>query len=228
MAFDDTFRPRSFIHERDTFLLVGKPTRVHEIRANNFDGPIAEWADYRSTAFNEIVAPVMTFPEGSGDELHRVAWVYHAERDPGTGEVIRHNHHVACDCSMMAELSGEPDSIFECPTLQKTINRRASLIRGTLMLDRIFRACIDSEDSRSTVTLNRYDIASETIMWVLQQDKVHPESWMGNVTSGEHSVSLLGLILQEPPEKVRSLVEDLEDDGRIESYGEVIRLPLAA
>jgi hypothetical protein len=228
MAFDDTFRPRSYIHEHDTFDVLGKPMRLQEIKPSNFDGPVAEWAEYRAAFYNEMISPVMTFPEADGDDIHRVSWVYHAERDSETGFINAEHHHIACDCSMMAELSGEPDSIFECPTLQKTINRRAGLIRGTLMLDRILRACRDSEDSHSKVTLDRQFYTAETIMWIMRQDREHPESWMGNVVSGEHTVSLLALIVQEPPDNLRVLVEDLTYDDRLEFDGETVKLPLAA
>ncbi len=227
MAFDDTFRPRSYIHEHDTFDVLGKPKRVREIKATGWDGPVAEWADYRGVVFDEIVAPVISLPEANGDEIHRVAWVYHAERDPETHVVCSEHHHIACDCSMMAELSGEPESIYECDVLQKALNRQAGLVRGTLLLDKILRTCRDSEESRTQATFDRRAIVAETIIWILKQDAQHPESWMGNIISGEHTVSLLGLITQEPPEELRPLLEDLEEDGRLDLDEEVVRLRAA-
>lgn len=227
MSFDETFRPSYHFHERDVFDVLGKPLRIREIRPSNFDGPVAEWANYREAVFNDSVTPIVTIPEGDGDDIHRVSWVHHSWLDRET-ESMHDQYHIACDCSMMAELEGDPDSIFECPTLQKTLNRRASLIRGTLLLDKIFRACRDSEDSRSQVTLDRQFFVVETIMWIMERDRSHPDSWVGNVASGEHTASLLGLILQEPPDNVRAIAEDLVDEGRLEFDGEIVRLPQAA
>lgn len=219
MSYEDPFRPSSYIHEHDTFDVIGKPLRIREIRPSNFDGPVKEWAEYRTAVFGDIVRDVLTLPEDHDGNTHRVSWVYHAGRDIETDEAYA-RHHIACDCSLMAELSGEADSIFECPVLQKTLNRRTGLVRGTLLLDKLIRACIDSEDSRSSITLDRGFIESETIMWIMRQDNEHPESWMGNITSGEHTVSLIGLIIQKPPDNVRSLVEYLADEGRLEFDGE--------
>jgi hypothetical protein len=128
MSYDDSFRPRAYIHEHDTFDVIGKPMRIQEIKPNQFDGPIAEWADYRAANFNDKIVPVITLPEGEGDDLHRVSWVYHEWRD-NEADSTHAMHHIACDCSIMAEISGEPESILECDTLQKTLNLRAGLIR---------------------------------------------------------------------------------------------------
>lgn len=221
MAYDDTFKPRYYLHEKETFELLGKPRRIREVRPNNFAGPVAEWADYRTAVYEDKVIPVMTFPEQLGNDVHRVAWVNHSGYDFETGQDYA-QHHIVCDCCLMAEISGEPDSIYECSTLQKTLKRRASFLRSTLMLDKILRACTDSEDGRLKVTLDRRFFAAETIMWLLHQDREHPESWMGNIVSGEHNLSLLGLILQQPPGGVRLLVEDLAEEGRVEFDGEYI------
>lgn len=219
MAFDESFRPRHYIDEHEAFELTGKPRKYREIVPNHFDGPIAEWADYRTVEFKELIVPVMTFPEQVGGEVHRVSWVFHSGYD-AEAETDFSQYHIACDCFLMAEIAGETDSVLECSVLQKTINRRAAFWREELKLDKVLRACADSEEGRNKITLDRRFFATETIMWLLTNDYEHPESWFGNITSGEHSVSLLALVLQESPDSVRMLVEDLAEDGRLEYDGQ--------
>ncbi len=224
MAHDESFRPRYYIDEREAYELIGSPRIYREIVSNKFDGPVAEWANYRTALFDDSISPVMTFPEQLGNDVHRVSWVSHSGKDPETG-VPYSQHHVVCDCSLMAELAGEPGAIFDCSILQKTLARRAAYWRNELKLDKILRACIDSEDGRKNTTLDRQLFETETVKWLLTHDNEHPEDWFGNIVSGEHMVSLIALILQEPPEKVHQIAGNLAEDGYLEYDGqEVIRL----
>ncbi len=225
MSFDETLRPHSNFDESVVFELVGKAQEVRELRPSNFEGPVAVWANVREQKFGDTILPRHVYTERSGDEEHRVAWVYHSGIDFESGETFS-DHHIACDCLLEAEQSDSQDPILplDCDALRSVLNKRAWFVNATFRIDEVMKVFKDGKAGDYEQLPAVHDFSVRTIAYLLEHDTRHPESWVGNVITGQHQVSLLSVVMQQPPEIIRWYGELLEQTGLVEFDGETLSL----
>lgn len=228
MAFDDTFRFTPPVDEREVFGLIGKAKKVRELQASGFEGPVAQWAELRQQRFGDTVIPRHTYLERIDNKPHRVSWVYHNELDFENGQ--NHCfHHIVCDCALEIEYSGTEEfyAIFGCQALMSVLNKRAWLVNATYMIDEVRSPFFQPELDDLGQTNAYHNLGVRTIAYLLEYDARHPEGWVANVMSGEHTASLLGLVLQQQPAVVRWYAELLQQEEVIDFDGETLRLAQA-
>lgn len=229
MAFDETFRPTPKINEIETFQLIGKPREFRELRPSNFDGPVAEWADWRMHALGETIVPRHVYIDSlPGGEEHRVAWVYHDGFNPDSATSYC-MHHVACDCSLEVDhaetLEERAEIMSNCPSLTTVLQRRAWLVNATYGIDTILNHyTYDAQSEPEEQSPEVRQFLSGAIAQILEHDFRHPESWMANVESGWNLVNLLAVTLQIPPEHVLEYAQQLERMGYVELNDDAVSL----
>lgn len=227
MALDETFRPYSKYDELEVFQLIGRAQEVREVRPSDFDGPVAEWADRRMRNIGETIVPRQVYIVPLAQEDHRVAWIYHDGIDIDTEETFC-LHHIACDCS--AEVDSAPTEeekqaiIANCSALTNVLAKRAHFINATYGMDNIFNSIYDREKPAYEQSSSTQHFAIRSIMYVLEHDYRHPESWMGNVESGWNLIGLLSNIMQLRREDVQWYTELLASQELVETDGVVVEL----
>lgn len=226
MAFDETFKRRVDIDEERVYALTRQAQTVRELQPSNFDGPIAEWADGRMQDYGDTIIPRYVYDDSAGGRPHKVAWIYHAGVDFDDGESFC-RHHIACDCLLESERSGDAELMFGCNALLSVLNKRAWFINDTYSAQRVLRQ-IPALPKEALFGANSESMekafAIATMGYILEHDVRHPEAWVGNILDGEHQATLLALILQQDPDEVRENAEIMERNGAAEFDGETIKL----
>lgn len=228
MAFDETFRPHPNFDEVEVFTLTGQAKTVRELQPSNFAGPVAEWANERMHNFGETIVPrhVYIEPTASGEE-HRVAWIYHDGLDLDAQQSFC-MHHVACDCSQAVDNAETPkekqEIIGNCQPLINVLNKRAWFINTTYGMDNVFSSFYDPERPAYEQTSEAESFAVSSIMYMLEHDYRHPESWMANVESGWTLINLVAKVMNLHPEDVQWFTELLKTQDLVETDGVVISL----
>ncbi len=172
----------------------------------------------------EILLNQNSYIEWLNGQAHRVAWVDHLGVNRRTGSPF-HLHHVVCDCAYYANSSfPEEDELADCEILQNAVVERTDLIANQHRVREMIESFgnIPATDFDRNNELN--DILTTSIESILLFDHLHPEEWAGNVVSGEHDVSLLSLIVDQPPDAIRLCADILAFQGKVEITGDTVRL----
>lgn len=191
------------------------------VAIGGLEGPIGEWAEYRTRKFGEKIVSKFLYPEEVGGRLHRVAWLERKGIETEKGTPF-HLHHIACDC--IVEVEDDWTTIFSCPGVHSALNHRAIVVAGQYGFNEIAAYFKTAEDGFPELTEKGKALAAATITALLERDKYHPSSWVANLVSGQHEVSLLAIIMNEHPDLVRELVREMEDSGLISVEGESVEL----
>lgn len=227
MAFDETFKPRPNFDEIVVFDLIGRTEQVRELRPSNFEGPVAEWAEERMSKIGETIVPRHVYVDSVDNKDHRVAWVYHDGIDMETGQSFC-MHHVACDCSLEVDRAANEEErqeiIGNCPALVNVLRKRAQFINATYSMDTIIGEMYDPERPAEKQSSATQHFVVRSLVYVLEHDYRHPESWMANVESGWNMVGLLSNILHLRYEDVQWYAELLASQELVETDGTVVSL----
>lgn len=237
MAYIDLFRESVPI----------EPDRVHDIcrirkKAEIFDlvgvsEPMAEWMA-KAHSIGATVVPRQVYNVRLFEQHdHRVGWFYSSYREE---DRVIDQHHIACDCIASIDNPVEDmDKIIDCTAVIHALNHRAARVGEVLGSKQILEYYGKSEGAL-TVKACAVISAKALINFVMNHEKVHPESWWANVVSGEHQISLLASILQVEPYSdpdsetssltLQDIVEEMHEDGslRLHDDGMTVSLPEAA
>lgn len=229
MAFDETFRYQPKINEEEVFELIGRAQTVRQLEPSNFEGPVAHWANDRMRRFGETIIPRHVYVEQKPyGKPHRVAWVYHDGFNIDTG-VPFCMHHIACDCTpdvdRVDDLEEKQRIMNECDALLPVLDRQAELINYTYGVTKLLEALsfmpgAPMEEQNAEVQ----NFISRSIVYVLEHDYRHPESWMANVESGWNLINLQARVFQISPADLGWLAEALASQEVVETDGVVIEL----
>lgn len=229
MAFDETLRPTPRFDEIEVFELTGEAREVRELHASNFDGPVADWAHERMEKYGETIIPRHVYVESVGQSEHRVAWIYHDGMELRDDEMVTFcMHHVACDCSPeveKAETEEEKQEIIgDCPALKNVLRKRAHLVNATYGMDNILSLIYDQDRPAHEQSSATQHFVIRSILYLLEHDYRHPESWIANVESGWDLINLMANVMQLRPEDVRWYAELLQEEKMVQTDGQVIVL----
>jgi hypothetical protein len=227
MAFDETFRPNPKFDEVEVFRLTGRAEEVRELGPSNFDGPVAEWAAQRMEGLGETIVPRHVYTDYSDTpEGHKVAWVYHDGIDMETGSTFC-LHHVACDCYLKAEnLSGEEKEFVlgECESLKRVLEKRAVLVNATYGVANVIDRMYDHERLAPEQSDETQAFVQGSLLYMLEHDYRHPESWVANVESGWNLIRLLARVMEIRYEDAKWFAADLAEKEMVETDGVVVLL----
>jgi|GEM_PF-7108398 len=227
MALDETFRFQPKIDEKVVFELTGEARERRELQPSRFEGPVADWAEKRMRDLGETIVPrlVYSVPTKSGN--HKVAWVYHDGFEISTGEGYC-LHHIACDCSSEIEAAESDEQkqeiIGDCKALSQVLGTRADMISSTYGIDTVLNAYYDPERTAGEQSPEMQEFALRSIVYVLEHDYRHPESWMANVESGWTLVNLMASIMHMRPEDIGWYADMLQENEVVATDGVAISL----
>jgi hypothetical protein len=229
MAFDETFRPVPRFDETEVFELIGELGQVRELRPSNFEGPVAEWAEDRMRKFGETIIPRHVYVEPTAEGPHRVAWIYHDGIEIRDGEMVTFcMHHVACDCSPEAEKAESQEEKEEilgsCSALESVIRKRAYLVNATYGMENILSRNYDHDRPAHEQSSPTQDFVLRSMLYLLEHDYRHPESWIANVESGWDLINLMANVMQLRPEDIRWFAGELQEKKMVQTDGQVIEL----
>ncbi len=174
------------------------------------DSPLADWARLRGQDFGETIVPRQLHIVGKNGKPHTVAWLHRSGMDLNTGEPYDY-HHLACDCMPQAEIEGSMAGMFACESLSTALLGRAQTIRAEFGLPDILPA-----DPTARMWTGGKQIVVSTMLYILERDRLHPESWMANYMSGRHELSLLSLVLNREVAELAMYAEILQEAGKVE------------
>jgi hypothetical protein len=195
------------------------PDHIVEAQKLLFNGPLADWAKIRSDDFAETVKPKHLFIESKDGRPHNVAWLYRSGLDFDTGEPYSF-HHVACDCMSEAELREDPELMFSCEALGSALMKRAQQVRGYYGLPEILP--VSSEQKMGT---GGKQLVISTMVYIMERDQAHPDSWVANYINGRHELPLLSVVLSRDVDEIAEYASMLEEAGKLEiDNGSTIRL----
>jgi hypothetical protein len=227
MSFDETFRFQPKIEEKEVYELTGEARELRELQPSHFEGPVAEWANERMNSLGETIVPRFVYIDQLPDEQHRVAWVYHDGINMENAESFK-IHHVACDCSGAvdrAETQEEKQEILgNCQSLLRVLDRRAALINAAYGMDNVFDTLYNSDEPAEEQNSKAQHFAIRSMVYMLEHDYRHPESWMANVESGWMLINLMARVMHLRVEDVQWYAELLESQEIVETDGVAVSL----
>jgi hypothetical protein len=185
--------------------------------------PLSDWAKLRAQDFGETVRPRHLYVVGKEGKPHVVAWLQRSGLNLETGEPYSF-YHVACDCMPEAEMREEPEMMFSCEGLGKAIVRRAKETRDFYGLPVILP--VSSEEKMGS---GGKQIVVSTLLYILERDQLHPETWVANYFNGRHELPILSVVFNRDNEELVEYAKLLEETGVIEVENDTtIRLSQAA
>lgn len=229
MAFGESFSPYPKFDEQEVFEAVGRPETIKKLKPSNFEGPVAHWANDRMRMFGETIIPRQVYVEQPPYKRpHRVAWVYHDGFDVNTGESFQ-MHHIACDCSGEIDRVDDPEEkqriMDSCPALLPVIEKQADLVNATYGVDLVLAALpYYGKTPMEEQSPETQHFVTRSIVYMLEHDYRHPESWIANVESGWTLINLMAKIFKIKPEDIEWLAEALATQEVVETDGVVISL----
>lgn len=196
-----------------------------------FAGPVAEWARERMARRTERITPqyLYVLNPDSGNE-HHVAWVYHAGANAVENQGPFSYYHVVCDCFIDNEPTLIPDETNDCRWINAALSLRADFwskyygIPGILGELSVF----DETNGDFALSPQGQELATSSIIGLLDMDRRHPQKWSGNFISGSIGTETVAEFLQQPEKEVGAMIAILNHSGLIEYNDGLVRLPKAA
>ena len=230
MAYGESFRTYPTFDDQEVFELTGHSQSVIRLEPNHFEGPVAQWANDRIRKFGETIVPRQVYVEQPPYKRpHRVAWIYHEGRNTETGQEFS-MHHVACDCSGDIENANSPQErqeiVDNCPGLVPVLAKQADLVNADYAINQIMEGLpYYQKEPMEEQTPKVQEFVARSILYLLEHDYRHPESWIANIENGWTLTNLMADVLKVKQNDIDWVTSEiLEPEGSITVEGVVISL----
>jgi hypothetical protein len=187
------------------------------------------WANVRAEKFSEVIEPRLMYV--SSDLEHHVVWIKHSGLVETRSERLQNytTYHVVCDCAVLKEEQGHPQTNASCDYVEDILVQRAAEMGRTTGLNEVLGnfTYFDEEDMEFRLSGLGEEVAIRAIATMLETDIKHPELWAANRLRGLHEIDIAGAFTHQGAHGVKPLLMMMERAGLIHINDNVFRLSSA-